>query len=131
MTELEMIELVRTLSGNNEVDERVIAFYLNSTKNFILSYCNIESIPEGLEPTLIEMTVLRIRANVQGAEVKVGEGLKQVASITDGNQSISYQVGATSGKSFVSDEDLVSAYGNILGRYRRMVVPKPVKMERK
>ena len=131
MTEPEMIELVRTLSGNNEVDERVIAFYLNSTKNFILSYCNIDKIPEGLEPTLIEMTALRIRANVQGAEVKVGEGLKQVASISDGNQSISYQAGVTSGKSFVSDEDLVSAYGNILGRYRRMVVPKPVKMERK
>lgn len=131
MTDIEMIALVKTLSGNSEVSDDVIAFYLNSTRKFILSYCNIEKIPEGLEPTLVEITALKVKANTSGAEVKIGEGIKQVASMSDGNQSISYTVGAMAGKTFMSEEDIIASYGNILGRYRRMVVPRDVKVERK
>lgn len=131
MTDIDMIALVKTLSGNSEVSDDVIAFYLNSTRKFILSYCNIEKIPEGLEPTLVEITALKVKANTSGAEVKIGEGIKQVAAMSDGNQSISYQAGAMAGKTFTSEEDIIASYGTILGRYRRMVVPRDVKVERK
>ncbi len=131
MTDIDMIALIKTLSGNSEVSDDVIAFYLNSTRKFILSYCNIEKIPEGLEPTLVEITALKVKANTSGAEVKIGEGIKQVASMSDGNQSISYLAGAMAGKTFTSEEDIIASYGNILGRYRRMVVPRDVKVERK
>lgn len=119
------IETVRTLTGNNLISDEFIAFYLNSTTEFIKSYCNIEAIPDGLKPTLLEITSFRVKANSNGAAAALGEGVKQVGSISDGNQSISYVAGSSGSKQFVSEEDIVSAYGYILDRYRRLVVSRP------
>lgn len=114
------IQTVRLLSGNNEIDNQVIEFFLESTKQFILAYCNITEIPEGLKPTYLEITSLRVKANTSGASVALGEGLKIVGSISDGNQSIGYAAGASGGKTFVSEEDLVTAYGYMLDSFRKM-----------
>lgn len=119
------IETVRLLSGNSAISEDIIAFYLESTKQFILAYCNLQEMPDALKPTYLEITSLRVKANTSGAESALGEGLKVVGSISDGNQSIGYQSGAASGKTFVSEEDFVSAYGYMLDRFRRMPVDKP------
>ena len=118
------IDTIRTLTGNNEISDDFIAFYLDSAENFIKAYCNIEVIPEQLKPTLIEIAALRVKANSSGSQAAIGEGIKSVASVTDGNQSVSYQAGQF--KQFVSDDDLILAYGNILDRFRRMVVNRPV-----
>lgn len=119
------IALVRALIGNNDISDDVIAFYLDSVKNFILGYCNLKTIPEELKPTLIEIAALRVRANSNGSNAAVGEGIKSVASISDGNQTVTYQ--ASGGfKQFVSNEDIIAAYGSILDRWRKMVVSRPV-----
>lgn len=120
------IEAIRLLTGNEEISDDFIAFWLDSTKKFILGYCNIDSIPEGLKPTLLEITAFRVKANSNGASAELGQGVRQVGSISDGNQSISYAAGSAGSKQFVSEEDIVSAYGYILDRYRRMVVERPV-----
>lgn len=123
------IETVRMLSGNADISDGFIAFYLESTKQFILGYCNLTEIPEGLKPTYLEIASLRVKANSSGSEVTLGEGLKVVSSISDGNQSIGYQAGASSGKQFTSEEDFVAAYGYLLDRFRKMKVEKPCMMK--
>lgn len=116
------IELVRTITGNNEIDDAFISFYLQSSEEFIKAYCNINTIPAGLRTTYIEIAALKLNANVSGNKASLGTGVKSVGSITDGNQSISYASGSAS-KSFTSDEDFALAFGNILDRYRKMVGP--------
>lgn len=118
------IETVRMLTGNTEISDDFISFYLDSTEKFIKGYCNIDKIPEDLEPTLLEITSMRVKANSSGSKAALGEGLKAVGSMSDGNQSISYQLGGSGTKTFISEEDFVSAYGYMLDRWRRMVVDK-------
>ena len=113
------IELVRVLTGNSTISDEFISFYLDSTEEFIKAYCNIEVIPEALKPTFLEITSLRVRANSSGSSSALGEGIKSVASVSDGNQSVSYASGASSGKQFISEEDMVSSYGYILDRFRK------------
>lgn len=119
------IALVKTLIGNNDISDDVVAFYLDSVKSFILGYCNLKEIPKELKPTLIEIAALRVRANSNGSNAAIGEGIKSVASLSDGNQAISYQAGGGF-KQFVSNDDIILAYGSILDRWRKMVVDKPV-----
>lgn len=116
------IETVRALTGNTSISDEFISFYLYSTEQFIKSYCNIDSIPEALKPTYLEITSLRVKANASGSSSALGEGIKQVASLSDGNQSVSYASGASGSKQFISEEDFVSAYGYMLDRYRKLVV---------
>jgi len=118
------IETVRMLTGNTEISDDFISFYLDSTEKFIKGYCNIDTIPEDLEPTFLEITSMRVKANSSGSKAALGEGLKTVGSISDGNQSIGYQLGGGGTKTFISEEDFVAAYGYMLDRWRRMVVPK-------
>lgn len=121
------IEVIRVLTGNSEISDEFIAFYLESTRDFIKSYCNLDRLPDELSRVCLEITALRVKANASGSSSALGEGIKQVGSITDGNQSISYSVGGAGTKGFVSEEDFVSAYGHMLDRYRRMVVERPCK----
>ena len=118
------IEMIRILTGNNDISADFISFYLDSTEKFIKSYCNIETIPEGLKPTYLEITALRVKANTNGGQAALGEGVKAVASVTDGNQSVSYASGVAGSKSFISEEDIVASFGYILDRYRRLVTSK-------
>lgn len=119
------ITTIRALVGNSEISDDIIAFYLDSVTNFVLGYCNISSIPAELKPTLLEIAALRVRANTNGAKAAIGEGIKSVGSISDGNQSIGYQAGGTF-KQFVSNDDILAAYGSTLDRYRKMVIDSPV-----
>lgn len=119
------IATIKALVGNSEISDDIVAFYLNSVTNFVLGYCNISSIPAELKPTLLEIAALRVRANSNGGKAAIGEGIKSVGSISDGNQSIGYQVGGTF-KQFVSNDDILAAYGSTLDRYRKMVIDSPV-----
>lgn len=119
------ITTIRALVGNSEISDDIIAFYLDSVTNFVLGYCNISSIPAELKPTLLEIAALRVRANSNGAQAAIGEGIKSVGSISDGNQSIGYQAGGAF-KQFVSNDDILAAYGSTLDRYRKMVINSPV-----
>lgn len=125
------IETVRLLTGNDKISDAFISFYLDSTEKFIKGYCNIENIPEDLKPTLLEITSLRVKANTNGAASALGEGIKQVGSVSDGNQSVSYMSSGTSGRQFISEEDMVATYGYMLDRWRKMVISKPHRPERR
>lgn len=113
------IETIRTLTGNNQISDAFISFYLDSTKKFIKQYCNIDAVPEDLKPTMLEITALRVKANSDGAAGAVGAGVQHVGSISDGNQSVSF-AGGSSAASYLSYEDFVSAYGYMLNRFRKL-----------
>ena len=116
------IQVIRMLTGNDAISDDFIAFWLDSTRQFILGYCNITTIPEGLKKTLLEIAAFRVNANCNGASATLGQGGRTVGSLSDGNQSVSYATPSSGVKQFVSEEDIVAAYGHILDRYRRMVV---------
>lgn len=118
------IALVKALIGNNDISDDIVAFYLDSVEKFILGYCNLKAIPEELKPTLIEIAALRVRANTSGSNAAIGEGIKSVSALSDGNQSIAYQAGEF--RQFISNDDIIAAYGSTLDRWRKMVVDRPV-----
>lgn len=124
------IETVKLLTGDSGLSDDFVAFYLQAVREFILNYCNVPDIPQGLHTTYLEMTAMRVKANTSNGAASLGQGIKAVASLSDGNQSVSYSLGGSGTKAFVSEEDLVAAYGPVLDRYRRMVVdhcgPRPL-----
>ena len=112
--EFDYISKVKILLGTASPEEEVIQFWLDSTKEYILNYCNLEELPEELNHTLVEMTCLRIRYNQNG----IGTGLKNVASVSDGSQSVSYSY--VRQKAPASDDDLLNGFKSQLNRFRRI-----------
>lgn len=114
MEEFDFISKIKILMGTASPNEDIIQFWLDSTKEYILNYCNLETLPKELNHTLVEMTCLRIRYNQNG----VGAGEKSVASVSDGSQSVSYSyVGQ---KSANSDDELLNGFKSQLNRFRRL-----------
>lgn len=116
------IETIRTLTGNNEISDGFITFHLDSAEKFIKSYCNISIIPEGLKPTLLEIVAFRVKANSSGEKATIGEGVKVVTGITDGNQTVNYS--ARNANSYTTWDDILAAFGAELTRWRKMVVQR-------
>ena len=110
----EIIKVIKELLGPNAPSDTVINYWLNATERYILNYCNLDTLPTELEYVLTEMTCLRINYNVNG----VGTGSKNVSSVTDGSQSVSYSFAGQ--KSFNSDDDILNGYKSQLNRFRRL-----------
>lgn len=112
--EIDYCSSIKTLLGQASPKEEVIEYWANSTKSYILNYCNLKELPEELVPILIEMTCLRIRYNNDG----LGAGIKNISSVNDGSQSVSYALAGQ--RSFSSDDDLLNQYKTQLNRFRRL-----------
>ena len=105
---------VKLLLSDASIGDDVIDYWVNSTKQYILNYCNLVELPSQLENTLVEITCLRIRYNQGG----MGSGVKGIASVSDGSQSVSYS--SIGQKSFSSDDDLIKSFNTQLNRFRRL-----------
>ena len=112
--EIDYTGSIKSLLGSASPKEDVIEYWVASTKQYILNYCNLKELPEQLNAILIEMTCLRIRFNTNG----IGTGVKNVSSVNDGSQSISYAL--TGQRSFSSDDELLNQYKSQLNRFRRL-----------
>ena len=120
------IEVVRMLSGNNDISDEFVAFQLTRTKELLLTYLNVPELPDGLHSIYLEIAAFKLNANAKGGSANLGGGSKDVASVSDGNQSVSYSSRSASSIDWNNDAAILQAYADILGRYRRMVVNKPV-----
>jgi hypothetical protein len=120
------VETVKMLSGNPEVSDDFVAFQLQSVEALLLSYCNVDSLPEGLRNVYLEIAAFKVKANTDGSKVVLGAGAKNVASLGDGNQTVSFSAMGASAIDWNSDAAILGAYADILGRYRKMIVSKPV-----
>lgn len=121
------IEMVKMLAGNTEISDDFVAFQLERTQSLLLTYLNVEKLPEGLHPILLEIAAFKLKANSSGSKIELGKGTRQVGSLSDGNQSVSFNSLGASSLDWNNDASILQAYADILGRYRRMVVDRPLK----
>lgn len=125
MSLAEQIELVQLITGNQQVNQKLVAFYLTAAENFILTYCGICTLPPALQQVqvqiaakmLMEQTTIGSSGMQQGS---VGSETGAIAGLGDGNQSVSYVQNKGMAASFSYDEQsIIDAFGSILNRYRR------------
>lgn len=81
----------------NDSDLSTIELIINGTEEYIKNFCNITVIPVELHYTAVDMccgTYLKTKSSIGELEVMDPEG--DVASITEGDVSISYKSGTSS-----------------------------------
>lgn len=89
----------------------LIEFVLEDTKNIILNYCNVVSIPEGLQTTWLKMAMDLYRNENLGNE----ESGKYVSSISEGDSSVSFKTNYSDFK-----DSLLKDYMSQLNKFRRL-----------
>lgn len=117
-------ETVKMLVNDQELSDQLVDFYLSLAEDFIKNYCNIDTIPAGLHSTLIQIAAVKLRANSDEGESALGMGVSAVSSMSEAGQSISWGR-VTSTKNFIGDDDLITTFGPILNRFRRLDSGKP------
>lgn len=89
----------------------LIEFVLEDTKTIILNYCNVVSIPEGLQTTWLKMAMDLYRNENLGNE----ESGKYVSSISEGDSSVSFKTNYSDFK-----DSLLKDYMSQLNKFRRL-----------
>lgn len=104
----------------NIIDDKLDDYLKFCEKNIsdkILDRCHIETIPERLNSLIQEFLIEQYNLNKEG----VGEGKKQVSSVSDNGQSVSFQIiGGVSSMSQNVD-DFLDRNMAILVKYRKVV----------
>lgn len=113
MVELENVKAL--LGVTDDTKDALIQFALDNAEETILNYCNIETVPEGLEKTQIRMAMDIYRNETLGTAASNGK----VSSLSEGDTSISY--GSQFDDTF--KESILKQYNKVLNRYRRVVFP--------
>lgn len=95
------VEKVKTILNIEENMIPYMEFCEEAIKNKILDVCNIKTIPERLNTLIQEFLIEQYNLNKEG----IGEGKKQISSISDNGQTVSFQtVGGISNVSKSADE---------------------------
>lgn len=113
------IEKFKPLIGVQPDDtaaDSLLAFVLGNVEEIILNYCNIRTIPPGLEKTAYRMAMDLYRNEGFGQAESSGGS---VSSIEEGDTTVSFTGGAYADKGF--SDSLLKAYAGQLNRYRRLV----------
>lgn len=115
--------------GYEGVDVEMLTLHALSVREFILNYCNLEMMPMGLEFTYVNMICasyleLYVVKNYVNSEDNENAIKGAVASITEGDVSVTYKDNASSDKMLNAKAligSLMDGYKAYLTRYRRMV----------
>lgn len=118
-------ELVKVMLGDNAPADAVIEFYVQSTVERVLAYCNRTDIPDGLTNTVVEITLDRLTERFGSSKSKYGDGLKIVKGASDGSQSVSYSTVGEAKKVSGNEGDFLQGYLMVLNRYRTMAGVAP------
>lgn len=110
-----MPDMFTTLKEMLSVEDKdvQIEFALESAKNIVTDYCNIEEIPASLETTVVRMA-MDIYRNEQPGETEKPQAVK---SVSVGDTSTSF--GETASDDFT--QSILKSYERQLKRYRRVV----------
>lgn len=113
--ELEVLKL-KPLLGialDNKEQDFALNFLLANVKETILNYCNLKTLPAGLENTAYRMAIDTYR----NEQIGKGEMDNRVASIKEGDTTVSF-----SGSNFDSTytSSLLKNYQYQLNKYRRI-----------
>lgn len=116
MTDLESIKM---LVGDDSLSDDLVNFYNTLAEEFIKNYCHLDTIPEALRMTKIQIAAVKLKANSEEGQSSLGAGVSSVTSVSDSGQSISWGR-VTSSKNFIGDDDLITTFGSVLDRFRRI-----------
>lgn len=106
-----MFDTLKEMLGVEDKDVQ-IEFALESAKNVVTDYCNIEEIPASLETTVIRMAI-DIYRNEQPGESEKPQAVK---SVSIGDTSTSF--GDTASSDYT--QSILKSYAKQLNRYRRV-----------
>lgn len=115
--------------GYEGVDVEMLTLHALSVREFIINYCNIEKMPKGLKFTYVNMICasyleLYVVKNYVNSEDNEKAIAASVASITEGDVSVTYKDNASSDRVLNAKAligSLMDGYRAYLTRYRRMV----------
>lgn len=106
-----MFDVLKGMLGVEDKDAQ-IEFALQSAKDIVTDYCNIEEIPKSLETTVIRMA-MDIYRNDQPGESEKPQAIK---SVSIGDTSTSFGDAASSDYT----QSILKNYAKQLNRYRRV-----------
>lgn len=115
MKEMELKKLKDLIGISKEDASKDVSleFIMDSVKEIIMNYCNVDEIPDGLNTTAYRMALDIYQNDNVSAESKTGP----VSSITEGDTTVSFDT--SSGDAF--KDSLIKKYEAQLKRYRRVV----------
>lgn len=110
---------LKELVGLDDEDtskDAVLAFALEGAEEIILNYCNLSTLPSGLQHTAYRMAMDLYRNENPGEDADGRSG--PVSSVVEGNVTVSFSGNATSAQLYASS--LCKQYEKTLNRYRRL-----------
>ncbi|MGO0903530.1 phage head-tail connector protein [Clostridioides difficile] len=110
--EIERLKKLLGFSREDDSKDIILEFVLEDVEEMVKSYCNILTIPEGLNGTILRMAIDMYKNESLGSE---DIALGSISSISEGDTSVSYRSSASEFK-----ESLLKDYKAQLNRYRKI-----------
>lgn len=116
-----MLKNLEEVSKFIEIDdynmEKYLEFCEKSITDKILDRCHIETIPERLNSLIQEFLIEQYNLNKEG----VGEGKKQVSSVSDNGQTVSFQIVGGANSTSKNVDEFLDRNMETLIKYRKVV----------
>ncbi|MEA4972926.1 MAG: hypothetical protein VB119_07055 [Candidatus Metalachnospira sp.] len=104
--------LKKLVGGQSTDSPFLFEFTVDKAWNMICSYCNIDTVPDALETTLLSMCIDIYRTENYGSK----EEKSSVKSISEGEASVSYASAYSSNPS----SEFLKDYKSQLNKYRKV-----------
>ncbi|HBF6109170.1 TPA: phage head-tail connector protein, partial [Clostridioides difficile] len=99
-------------SREDDSKDTILEFILEDVEEMVKNYCNVPTIPEQLNSTILRMAIDMYKNESLGSE---DIALGSISSISEGDTSVSYRSSASEFK-----ESLLKDYKSQLNRYRKI-----------
>lgn len=110
--EVERLKKLLGFSREDDSKDTILEFILEDVEEMIKNYCNVPTIPEQLNSTILRMAIDMYKNESLGSE---DIALGSISSISEGDTSVSYRSSASEFK-----ESLLKDYKSQLNRYRKL-----------
>ena len=111
--EVDKLKPLLGITSDDTTEDTVLLFLLENVNEIILNYCNLKTLPDGLQFTAYRMAIDLYRNESLGKQ----EADKPVSSISEGDTSVSFS-GSLYESSFT--DSLLKKYEQQLAKYRRL-----------
>ncbi len=110
--EVERLKKLLGFSREDDSKDTILEFILEDVEEMVKNYCNVPTIPEQLNSTILRMAIDMYKNESLGSE---DIALGSISSISEGDTSVSYRSSASEFK-----ESLLKDYKSQLNRYRNL-----------
>ncbi|AUA23313.1 TPA: phage head-tail connector protein [Clostridioides difficile] len=110
--EVERLKKLLGFSREDDSKDTILEFILEDVEEMVKNYCNVPTIPEQLNSTILRMAIDMYKNESLGSE---DIALGSISSISEGDTSVSYRSSASEFK-----ESLLKDYKSQLNRYRKL-----------